>query len=100
VTQRQHEIGIRMALGALPRAVVLLVIRQGMKWVAAGLALGLLCAFALTRVMRSLLYQVQPTDPIAFATVSLLFLAVALIACWWPARRAAETDPLVILRYE
>src|SRR3989441_10701042 len=100
VTHRHREIGIRLALGASKRNVLSLVIAQGMKLALAGMAIGILAALALTRIIRSLLYGVTPTDPATFALVSLLLLAIALLACWLPARRAARVDPMEALRYE
>jgi putative ABC transport system permease protein len=100
VAQRTHEIGVRMALGAGRRNVLGLVVRQGMTLVALGLVLGLLGAFALTRVMSSLLFEVTPKDPLTFVGVAVFLPVIALLACYLPARRATMVDPLIALRYE
>jgi putative ABC transport system permease protein len=100
VTQRTHEIGIRMAIGAPPRNVLNMVARQGLKLAVLGVAIGLLAALALTRVMQQLLFNVSPTDAITFLSVPLVLLAVAGVACYIPALRATKVDPLVALRNE
>lgn len=100
VSQRTHELGIRLALGASPRAVLLMVLGQGMKLVLIGLGLGFVGAIALTRLMSTLLFAVAPTDPLTWAAVSLALAAVAAIACFIPARRVTTMDPLRALRSE
>lgn len=100
VVERTSEIGIRMALGATRRNLLLLIVGDGMKLVGLGTAIGLAAAIVLTRVMTTLLFGVAPTDAVTFATVSIGALAVALIACYIPARRATKVDPLVALRNE
>jgi putative ABC transport system permease protein len=100
VSGRTQEIGIRMALGAEARDILRLVARQGLQFVMAGLAVGLLAAWALTRTMASLLIGISATDPLTYATAAILLSAVAVAACWIPARRALRVDPMVALRYE
>jgi putative ABC transport system permease protein len=100
MAQRTREIGIRMALGAQKRDVLKLAVGQGLKLVAIGVALGLAGALALTRLMSSLLFGISATDPATLVTISLVLVAVALLASYIPARRAAKVDPLIALRYE
>ena len=98
VSQRVQEIGVRLALGAERRDVLRLIIGQGMRLAAAGVVGGLLGAAAVTPVIRTLLYNVTPTDPVSFATVSVFLTLVAILASYIPARRAMAVDPIVALR--
>jgi putative ABC transport system permease protein len=100
VTQRTHEIGIRMAIGAQPRDVFRMILGQGMLLTGAGMVIGLFGAYGLTRLMATMLFNIKPTDPATFAVVALLLTAVALLACYIPGRRATKVDPVDSLRYE
>jgi putative ABC transport system permease protein len=100
VQQRRHEIGVRVALGAQPNNVLLMILREGMKLALAGIALGILGAVWLTQGIKSLLYQVEPNDPFTFAFVGAILVSAAVAACYVPARRATQVDPIVALRYD
>jgi putative ABC transport system permease protein len=100
VTQRTHEIGIRMAIGARPRDVFKMILGQGMKLALIGVVVGLGIAFALTRLMETMLFGVEPTDKLTFAAISIMLITVALLACYLPGRRATKVEPTISLRYE
>jgi putative ABC transport system permease protein len=100
VRQRTAEIGVRMALGAAPTSIFQLIVGQGLRLSAAGIFAGLIAAFAVTRVMASMLIGVKPTDPLTFGAMAILFIGIAAVASWLPARRAAALDPTVALRGE
>ncbi|HLL14415.1 MAG TPA: ABC transporter permease [Pyrinomonadaceae bacterium] len=100
VSQRTHEIGLRMALGAQARDVLKMIIRQGMTLVLVGVAVGLACAVALTRIMSNLMFDITVTDPATYVFIALLLTFVSLLACYIPARRATRVDPMIALRYD
>jgi ABC-type antimicrobial peptide transport system permease subunit len=100
VERRTQELGIRIALGAQSRNVLRLVVGDGLKMAIAGVAVGLLAAFGLTRLLTGMLYGVSTTDPTTFAAIAILLIAIASLASYLPARRATKVDPLIALRYE
>ena len=100
LVHRRREIGVRLALGAMPAQIRAMMLRQGMRLLGAGLALGFVGAFALSRVIRSLLFGVSANDPLIYAAVTLVLAAAALFACWIPARRASRVNPMITLRAE
>ena len=100
VQQRTHEIGIRVALGAQRGDVLRVVLRDGLLLCLIGIVIGIFGAFGMTRLLKSLIFEISPTDPLTFVSVAVLFAGVAFVACWIPARGAARVDPMVALRYE
>jgi ABC-type antimicrobial peptide transport system permease subunit len=98
VSQRSREFGVRIALGATRQDLFRLVVGQGLRLPAVGVAAGLVGAFAVSRLLEHLLFQVSPSDPTTFGGVGILLMAVALLACWIPARRATRIDPIAALR--
>ena len=100
VLRRTGEIGLRMALGALPRRVLWMILRESLGLVGIGVIAGIGAACAASRLIASLRYGLSPMDPATYSSVSVLLVVVALLACWWPARRAAKVDPVVALRAE
>jgi len=100
VSQRTHEIGVRLALGATQRQVVRLVLKEGLQLAAVGVGIGLLASWGLLRVLRSQLYGISPTNLGANSLALLVLCGTALLACYLPARRAAKVDPMEALRYE
>jgi putative ABC transport system permease protein len=100
VSRRTHEIGIRMALGARPRDVLLMVVGQGMTLALVGVAIGLAVALGVTRVLKGLLFELSVTDPPTFTLIAALMLGVAFLACYLPARGATKVDPMIALRQE
>lgn len=100
VSCRTREVGVRMALGASPRAIQKMILREGLRIAGAGLAAGILAALALTRLLKGQLYGIGATDPYTFVGAAILLVLVALAACYVPARRAMKVDPMVALRYE
>ena len=99
VSQRTHELGIRIALGAPEREILSSILKYGLSLTLIGVGLGLAASFALTRVMSTLLFGVSPTDPVTFVGATLLLILVSLVGCYIPARRATKVDPLVALRH-
>ncbi len=100
VTQRTHEIGIRLALGAQRSQILRLIFGEGMRLVALGAIVGIALVFAVARLLNTLLYAIGATDPLTIFSVTILLAFVALLACWWPAHRASSVDPVIALRSE
>jgi ABC-type antimicrobial peptide transport system permease subunit len=100
VSRRTQEIGVRMAMGAPSGRILIMVLGHGLRQLALGLAIGLAAAFGVARVMKALLVQVSPTDPLTFAAISGVLIVVGVVACWMPARWAMKVSPMVALRYE
>ena len=100
VGRRTQEIGIRIALGARPRDVLTLIVKQGVLLTLIGVGLGLAAAFGMMRLLRGFLFDVNPTDPLTFASIAVLLTTTALLACYIPARRASKVDPMIAIRYE
>ncbi len=100
VIQRRREIGVRITLGAQPLQALTLILRYGLTLATMGVLIGMTGAWALTRWMSGLLFEISPTDPVSFVLIPLLLLSVALLACWWPARRASKVNPMIALRAE
>jgi putative ABC transport system permease protein len=100
VTQRTHEIGIRMAIGARPLDVFKMILGQGMRLALIGVGLGLVGAFIVTRFMATMLFGIEPTDATTFGAITAILIAVALLACYLPGRRATKVEPTISLRYE
>ena len=100
VLRRTNEIGIRMALGAMPARVLRMVLRESLLLVSIGVIIGIATALAASRLVASMLYGLSTADPLTYGAVALLLIAVAILACWFPARRAAHVDPVVALRAE
>jgi len=100
VAARTQEMGIRMSLGAEPRDILKLVVKQGMRLALIGVAIGVAASLALTRLISTLLFGVSASDPLAFSLAAAVLVTTALVACYLPARRATRVDPIIVLRYE